>query len=156
MDRLSWKLVLLGGLAFYAAQWVIAMATGPLIHDGVLKSSYQETASFWRPELMQDPPDMVALLPFWIATGLVSAFALAAIYGLVRPAFAGAGWKKGLKYGLMLAVFGLCWNLGYSGMFDLPYDIWTWWTVELFVFFPLSGIVLGWVAQKVAPEPAGG
>lgn len=156
MSRLSWKLVLLGGLAFYAAQWIIGMATGPLIHNGVLKPSYQETASFWRPELTQDPPDMVALLPYWIATGLVVALALAAIYGLVRPAFAGGGWKKGFKYGLVLAVFGACWNLGYSGVFNLPDVIWTWWTAEIFVFYPLSAIVLGWVGQKVAPEPAAG
>jgi hypothetical protein len=154
MGRLSWKLVLLGGLAFYAAQWIVGFATGMLIHNGVLAEPYDATASFWRPELNQEPPDMVALLPLWITTGLIVAFVLAAIYGIVRPAFSGAGWKKGLKYGLMLAVFGLCWNLGYSGVFDLPYVIWTWWTVDSFVFYPVSAIVLGWVGQKVAPELA--
>jgi len=156
MSRLSWKLVLLGGLAFYAAQWIVGMGTGILIHNGVLAEPYDATASFWRPELNQEPPDMMALLPLWITTGLIASFILAGIYGIVRPAFAGAGWKKGLKYGLMLAVFGLCWSLGYSGIFNLPYTIWTWWTVEAFVFYPVSAIVLGWVGQKVAPEPAAG
>lgn len=156
MNRLSWKLVLLGGLAFFVAQWIIGWPIGLLIHDGVLEESYQETASFWRPELTQDPPDMVSLLPLWIATGLVVAFALAAIYGLVRPAFSGGGWKKGFKYGLVLAVFSACWNLGYSGIFNLPDVIWAWWTVEAFIFYPISAIVLGLVTQKVAPEAAAG
>lgn len=74
----------------------------------------------------------------------------------MRPAFAGSGWKKGFKYGLLLAVFAACWNAGYSGVFNLPAAIWAWWTVEAFIFYPISAIILGWVAQKVAPEAAAG
>jgi hypothetical protein len=154
MDRFSWKLTLVGGLVFYAVQWIVGMATGMLIHEGILKEPYRQTASFWRPELNQEPPDMAALLPRWIAVGLIVAFVMAAIYCFVRPAFAGAGWKKGLKYGVMLAVLGACWNAGWSGIFNLPNTIWFWWSVEALVYFPLSAIALGWVGQKLAPEPA--
>lgn len=154
MGRMSWKLVLLGGLAFYAAQWIIGMGSGMVIHEGVLEPYYQQTASFWRPELMQEPPDMGALMPRWIATGLLAAFVMAAVYGFVRPAFAGAGWKKGAKYGLMLAVLTACWSAGWSGVFNLPDVIWFWWTLESFVYFILSGMVLGWLGQKLAPEAA--
>ena len=38
---MRWKLIILGGLAFYVAMWLISMATGPLIHEGILKATYQ-------------------------------------------------------------------------------------------------------------------
>ena len=30
------KVILLGGLAMYVAQWIVSMATGALIHEGIL------------------------------------------------------------------------------------------------------------------------
>lgn len=30
------KVILVGGLAMYVAQWVLSMLSGPLIHEGVL------------------------------------------------------------------------------------------------------------------------
>jgi hypothetical protein len=155
MGRLSWKVVLIGGLAFYAVQWIIGMPIGMLIHNAVLEPVYDQAASFWRPELNADPPDP-ALLPRWITTGVIVSFLVAGIYCFVRPAFAGPGWKKGAKYGLMLFVLGAGWNASLSGVFNLPETIWFWWTVEALVNYLVGGIVLGWVAQKLAPEPAAG
>ena len=43
------KVVLIGGVVYYAAQWLVGMATGPLIHNGILVEAYQATAPFWRP-----------------------------------------------------------------------------------------------------------
>jgi hypothetical protein len=79
------KLILLGGIAWYATAWVVSMATASFIHEGVLADDYLATAAFWRPELMQDPPDMAALMPRWLATGLMSAA------GCVRPSPGPAG-----------------------------------------------------------------
>ena len=154
MGRLSWKVVLLGGLAYYAVQWIIGMPIGMLIHNGILEPVYDQTASFWRPELMQEPPDMAALLPRWITTGVIVSFLVAGIYCFVRRAFDGPGWKKGAKYGLMLFVLGAGWNASLSGIFNLPETIWFWWAIEALFYAVVGGIVLGWVAQKLAPEPA--
>jgi len=50
------KVILLGGLAMYAAQWIVSMVTGAVIHEGILTELYMANSSFWRPELSQDPP----------------------------------------------------------------------------------------------------
>lgn len=107
---MRFKLIILGGLAFYAATWLVSMVSGPLIHEGLLKATYQAHAHLWRPELNQVPPDMAALLPRWILTGLVAAFIQAGLYGVLESAFEGPGWKKGLKYGGVLCLFGACWD----------------------------------------------
>lgn len=142
------KTVLLGGFAFYLAQFVVSMATGPLIHEGVLTEAYRATAGFWRPELNQVPPDMAALMPRWIAVGLVMAFILAALYTQLVAAFSGPGWLKGLKYGLGLGIVNLCIAAGWSGVFNLPDLIWAWWVLEGFAYFLAGGAALGWVAGK--------
>ena len=48
---MNWKVIILGGLAYFIATFVIGMATGPIIHEGVLEELYNATAVFWRPEL---------------------------------------------------------------------------------------------------------
>jgi hypothetical protein len=149
---MNWKLVVVGGIVFFAVTWVVGFATGPLLHDGILKPLYEETGSFWRPELMQEPPDMGALMPRWIGVGLVCALIFAAVYGWVRSAFAGPGWKKGLKFGLVVAILHLTWAAGWSGVFNLPDAIWAWWALEAFAYNAIGGMALGWVAGKLAPE----
>ena len=61
--RLNFKTIIVGGVVFYAVQWVLGMISGIVIHGGVLEPLYKATAEYWRPELMQDPPDMAALMP---------------------------------------------------------------------------------------------
>lgn len=154
MGRVSWKLILVGGLAMYASQWIVSFATGPLIHNGVLEPFYRATESFWRPELVQEPPDMGALLPRWVTVGILASLLTAFIYGGLRSAFNGAGWKKGLQFGLVVWLLSLCWNAGFSGIFNLPDAVWFWWSVEGLLYYAIGGIVLGWVGGKLAPEPA--
>jgi hypothetical protein len=148
---MNWKLVVVGGIVFYVVTFIVGMATGPLIHNGVLKDDYKAHSSFWRPELQQDPPDMAALMPLWVTTGLLTSLVLAGIYGAVRSAFAGAPWMKGLKYGVVLSLFGICWAAGYSGVFNLPNTIWAWWAGEGFLYYLPGGAALGWVGGKLAP-----
>jgi len=148
---MNWKLVVIGGVLFYLGTWLVVPISGPLLHEGILADDYQATAQFWRPELTQQPPDMAALLPRWIATGLIAAFIVAAVYGWVRSSFAGAGWLRGLKFGAVLALLTITFMLGYSGVFNLPDTIWAWWWIETLVAYLLGGIALGWVADKVAP-----
>ena len=145
---MNWKLIILGGLAMYIVMFIISMATGPIIHEGVLKQTYMDHGQFWRPELNQDPPDMVSLMPRWIGVGLLTTFIFAAIYGIVNSAFSGAGWMRGLKYGAMLSVIMACFGAGYSGLFDLPDSLWAIWGIEGFLYYLPGGALLGWLGEK--------
>ncbi|MFQ5528517.1 MAG: hypothetical protein ACE5GX_19965 [Thermoanaerobaculia bacterium] len=151
---MNWKLIVLGGLAFYVTMFVIAMATGPLLHEGILDPLYMENSSFWRPELNQDPPDMASLMPRWITVGLLMAFVQVALYGWIRGGFSGAPWQKGMKYGLLLSILGCGFMAGFSGIFNLPEKLWLWWGAEQFFYYLPGGAVLGWLGGKLAPEGA--
>ena len=102
-------------------------------------------------QLNQDPPDMMALMPMWIASGLIGAFIVAGIYSVVRSSLTGAAWQRGLKFGVTVALFNLVNVLGFWGVFNLPANIWQWWFVEGTILNLIGGIVLGVVAQKLAP-----
>lgn len=149
---MNWKLVVLGGLAFYIVTWLMSMVTGPLVHQGVLKPTYQDNAEYWRPELNADPPDMAALMPRWIVTGLISAFLISFVYCWVRPALVGPGWRKGMMYGFGIWLLAVGSYLGWSGVFGLPDALWVWWGTEALFFYVLGGAALGWVGGKWAPE----
>ncbi len=153
---MNWKIVFIGGVAYYAAFFVLSMIGGSFIHspDGVLGALYRETAAFWRPELQSDPPDMVALMKMWVPIGLLSSFLLAGIYSVIRTSFAGAGVVRGVKFGIVGWIFAAVAAMGYWGVLNLPTQIWTWWLIEGIWMHLIAGAVLGWVAQKVAPASA--
>ena len=149
---MNWKLIIVGGLVFYAVMFVISIPSGMIVHEGILDPYYIDNQEFWRPELNQDPPDMAALMPRWIGTGLLTTFIFAGLYGWLRPGLSGAPWKKGLKFGAILSIIGCCFMAGWSGVFNLPEKIWMWWGLEQFLYYLPGGAALGWVAQKLAPE----
>lgn len=149
---MSWKLIVVGGLVFYAVMLIVSFATGPLIHEGILEEAYKANEAYWQPALAQDPPDMAALMPRWITVGLITAFVLAAVYGWIRSGFYGAPWVKGVKFGVLLSIVGCCMMAGWSGVFGLPNQIWMWWGIEQFFYYLPGGAVLGWVGGKMAPE----
>ena len=149
---MNWKLIVVGGLVFFVVTFIVGYGTGELIHNGVLKESYKATQGMWKPALEQDPPDMGAVMPYWITTALIGAFILAAIYGCVRSALSGPGWKKGLVFGLILWGTVIVWLLDSSGVFHLPNKIWIWWAVDKLILYLPGAIALGWVGAKVAPE----
>ena len=149
---MKWKTVVIGGLAYFAVTWVVGFVTGQVIHNGILVESYQAHSQFWRPELNQNPPDMAALMPYWITTGLLGALVFAGLYGCFRAALSGPGWKRGLVFGFCLAIFQAALMAGWSGVFNLPANIWIWWALEGFAYYVLGGAVLGLVSAKLDPH----
>ncbi len=148
---MNWKLTVLGALAYFVATWVVGFATAVVIHERILDPTYQATESFWRPELRQEPPDMGALMPRWIASGLLGSLIIAGIYGCVRSSFHGPGWRRGAIFGLCLACIQIAFFLGWSGIFALPDKVWIWWAIDGVIFLTVGGMALGWTAEKVAP-----
>ncbi len=146
------KIIFLGGLIMYVAQWIIGMASGIFIHEGILEPLYKSTTEFWRPELNQDPPDMAALMPRWIGVGLTAAFLMSGIYDNIRSAFDGSGAVKGMKFGFVLALIYTSFIAGYSGIFNLPETIWFWWAVEGLAIYVTGGTALGWYVEKYASD----
>lgn len=150
--KLNFKVIIVAGLAMYAAQFALGMLTGPLVHEGVLEEPYKAHSEFWRPELNQDPPDMVALLPRWIATGLIGTFILAGIFDNLRGGLSGSVAVRGVKYGIVLFLVNVVISAGWSGVFNLPVVIWAWWSAEALLYYVVGGFVLGWVTGKLAPD----
>ncbi len=145
---MNWKLIVLGGLAFWIVTNLASFATGPLIHEGVLDESYRANEAFWLPALNQDPPDMAAMMPTWLRNSFISSLVFAAIYGVVFRCLGAPGWRRGLSFGLMLAVIAAVTYLNFSGLFNLPSDIWLWWAIEAVVIYAIGGAVLGWVGER--------
>ena len=150
---MNWKIVFVGGLVYYVTMFVVSLGTGYFIHapEGVLFETYRATASFWRPELNADPPDMAALMPMWVATGLIGSFLGAGVYSVIRSSLTGAAWQRGMKFGVIAIVFAFINMLGYWGVFNLPNNIWQWWFIDMVILQLIAGTVLGLVAQKLAP-----
>ncbi len=142
------KTILVGGVAFYASMFVVSMGLGPLTHEGVLDPLYRATEAFWRPELRSDPPDMAAMMPRWITTGLLTTFVYTVIYDNIKSAFNGSGVIKGLKFGVMMGLIYAGTAAGWSGVFALPNEIWFWWAVEGIIVYLVGGAVLGWYVGK--------
>jgi hypothetical protein len=145
------KIILVGGLVFYVVMFVVSFATGAVVHQNILMETYRATPEFWRPELNQDPPDMAALMPLWITCGLIASFIAAFVYDWVRAAFSGAGWQRGIKFGVIVVLFGAYYTLSWSGVFNLPNKVWLWWWLESIVYTLAGAAALGWVVQKLSP-----
>lgn len=150
--RLNFKVILVGGLAMYVVQFALGILTGPLIHQGVLVDLYQANAQFWRPELNEVPPDMASLMPMWIITGVITALIIAAIFDNIRGGLNGSTAIRGLKYGVIVWLIVTSAMAGWSGIFNLPMEIWMWWAAEGVLYYLVGGFVLGWVTGKLAPD----
>ncbi len=145
---MNWKTIVLGGLAMYVAMFAISMGTGPLVHEGILDSLYQANESFWRPELRVEPPDMAALMPRWITTGILTTLVIATIYNTIAAGLGPLGWRNGLKYGFICSLFMCVFCASWSGVFNLPDKIWIVWGLESFLYYLPGGALLGFLHAK--------
>ncbi len=144
------KTIIAGTLAFFVVQQLLGMfVTGAWIHEGILAEAYHATSQFWRPELTREPPDMAALMPYWITVAVISAFLQTVIFVWLRPVFTGPDWLKGLKFGLLMWVITAMMMAAWSGVFNLPAKIWIWWAIDMLIAYVISGPILGWVVGKL-------
>lgn len=150
--KFDFKNILLGGLVMYVAMFAISMALGPLIHEGFLDPIYKANQAFWRPELNQDPPDLGSLMVRWVTVGLVVTFVHAGIYDNIRSALSGSGLVSGLKFGILVAIFYAGTGAGFSGIFNLPNELWLWWSLEGLFMYGIGGAALGWFIGKFGSD----
>lgn len=148
---MNWKLVIVGGLVFWVVTWILGFGvTGYLIHDQILDPVYRANSSFWIPELNQDPPDMAAVMPFWLIGSLIASLIYAGFYAKVVACFTGPGWRRGLMFAFCLVWVYWAFLLGFSGLFNLPTELWIWWGVEALILYLAGGIAMGWAGGKFA------
>jgi len=143
------KIVLLGGLVHYVTSFIAGMLTAMVTHQGILQPYYKATALFWRPELRSEPPDMAALMPLWIAVGLLASVVTAGVYSVSRNALSGLGWQRGAKFGFALGLLYAAMDANLYGVFDLPAFIWLVWALEGIVLSVLAGAAMGAAVQKL-------
>jgi hypothetical protein len=148
--KFNLKVILLGGLAYYVAQFLVSLGTGPFIHEGILVEVYMAHSLFWRPELVAD--NAAALMPRWITTGIIMAFLQVGIYDNIRSALDGSGWLKGMKFGVIAFLFYMAFSAGWSGIFNLPETLWMWWNIEALLVFLVGGAVMGIVVNKLSSD----
>jgi hypothetical protein len=144
---MKWKCTIIGGLAFFLVTNLLGFFTGPVIHNGLLQADYRANAAFWVPELNEDPPDMVALMPAWFAESLILSLVVGWLY--CRCSYGdGSGWKRGLGFGFGLGIFLCATYLGWSSVFDLPAKIWLYWGAEVLLMYAVGGAAMGWAAAR--------
>jgi len=146
------KGIIIGGIVFFVVTFVASMATGPVIHEGVLDPHYMANESFWQPALAQDPPDLAAMMPTWLLNSLIVSLIVAWLYCRFRGSLDGPDWKRGANFGFSIGILGAAIYLAMSGVFNLPYQIWLWWAIEGLVLYVIGGAAMGWAAGKWASE----
>ena len=146
---MNWKCIIIGAIVFFIVANILGMfVSGPIVHEGILDEAYGANASFWRPELTQEPPDMGALMPTWLLNSFIVSLIVAGLYCCFRGCLNGAEWQRGMKWCVCLAIFACGMHLAWSGIFNLPGTIWLWWCIDILVIYAIAGSVMGWCVGK--------
>jgi len=149
---MKWKLILFGGVTWWLVKFIVGIATVTVIHMGIMRETYLQIPHFFRPELMQDPPDETTLMGYWIITGLLAGLLSAALYGWVQSAFKGSGWRRGLQFGLLMTLAQGAIFLVYSGVLNLPPKVYAGWMVDDLILNCIGGAAMGLVVAKFAAD----
>jgi len=105
-----------------------------LIHGVILRSSYAETASLWRPIA-----EMKTLVLH--VTALIAALTFVLIYGLF---FSRRGISTGLAYGLLFGLgTGVSMGYGSYSVMPIPYHMALTWFLGTTVEAVVGGLILG-------------
>lgn len=150
---MRWIFVPAGGLAFFVVSFLVGGVTGAVLHGegGLLEPAYRAHAQLWRPELNATPPDLGALMPLWLATGVLHSMIVALVYLLFAPALRGGVLANGLRFGVAMSLLMAGTYAMLYGVFALDGMVWAWWAVEGLVTYLLGGITLAFVAARMLP-----
>jgi len=129
------KRIVLGIVAVFVAWQVLDF----LIHGVILKSTYGETASLWRP--MEEMK-----MGLMRVVGLVAAVCFVCLYAwLVRP----KSWAAGLSYGLIFgASTGFSMGFGTYSVMPVPPSLAMVWCVGSIVKTAVAGLLVGWIVKE--------
>lgn len=110
-----------------------------LIHQILLKSTYQATSHLWRPEQEMNMVLMTSIT-------LVLSLCFVAIYSyLVNP----KSLSNGIKYGMILGfALGLSMGFGSYSYMPIPFSLAVSWFVASFVEFILAGALIGLIVKS--------
>ncbi len=129
------KRIVLAILAVFVAWQVMDF----VIHGLLLMSTYQATASLWRPvEEMK--------MGLMRVVGLVAAVCFVCLYAwLVRP----KSWAAGLSYGLVFGV-GTGFSMGYGTycVMPLPQSLAVAWCAGSIAEAAVAGLLVGWIVKE--------
>jgi hypothetical protein len=128
------KRIVLGIVAVFVAWQVLDF----VLHRLLLMSTYQATASLWRPVAEMKMGLM------WVV-GLVAAVCFVCLYAwLVRP----KSWAAGLSYGLIFGVgTGFSMGFGTYCVMPLPQSLAVAWFVGSVVNAAVGGLLVGWMVK---------
>ena len=76
----------------------------------------------------------------------------AGLFCCFRACLHGPEWKRGMVWGICAALLYCTTILGYSGVFNLPGQIWLWWAVEGLILYAIGGAAMGWATGKWASD----
>jgi hypothetical protein len=129
------KRVLLGGIVVF----VLWSVLGFIVHGMILRSTYEATASLWRP-IAEMKMGLMYVMSF------IAALAFASIYGwLVGSKSPQTGFRYGLLYGIAVGV-----GMGYGtySVMPIPYSMALAWFLGAVVEATLGGLLLGIIIRK--------
>ena len=136
------KNMLISGIVVFVVYQVLDY----LSHEVLMRSTYDATASVWRPR-----DEMMSLMWVIYVVGLLWSFIFVYIFGWARK---GNGIKEGAMYGFCIGLFTVT-PMAYNtyAVLPLPYSI----ALEWFVYGMIKVVICGVVLSLVyKPSPADG
>jgi hypothetical protein len=132
------KRTVLAIIAVFVAMQVLDF----LLHGVILRSTYEATASLWRPMAEMK-------MGLMRVVGLVAAVCFVCVYAwLVRPKC----WATGLSYGLIFGVgTGVPMGFGTYCYTPIPESIAVTWCLGSVVEATIAGLLVGWILKEPAP-----
>ena len=131
------KRIVLGIIAVFVAWQVMDF----VLHGLILASTYQATASLWRPMAEMK-------MSLMRVGGLIAAMCFVCLYAwLVKP----KSWAAGLSYGLILGVAtGVSMGYGTYCVMPIPASLAAAWCIGSVVKTAVAGLLAGWIVKESA------
>jgi hypothetical protein len=129
------KRIVFGILAVFVAMQLLDF----VLHQVLLASTYQATASLWRPKEEMK-------MGLMLVVGFVATVCFVCLYAwLVRP----KSWAAGLSYGLIFGVgTGFSMGFGTFCVMPIPESLANAWCIGSVVNAAVAGLLVGWIVKE--------